>query len=327
VGSREVRQSPVRKGDFRRGQRRHDPERVRNSVESLGRLLRDHDWRWSRQSQELLRRLQRGAEQPSASVGQVAQRPSREALDEAQELIYQAWEKTGKKREALARAALEVCRDCADAYLLLGDAAPSQEEACRLYRRGVEAGERVLGLDAFVRYAGRFWQVLETRPYMRAKLNLGDCLHRQGEFEEAARHFADLIQLDPNDNQGVRYWYSLCLLAMGDDAGLERLLERFSWDLTAPWTYTGALQTYRTKGPARAAGALRRALDSNPFVPDFLLGLKPIPEEIPDVMTIGGEAEAAAVADALVEAWEDTPGALAWLREAAHERDEQARGA
>ncbi len=292
-----------------RRRRRHDPERVRRSVENLERLLREHDWHWSRESREFLAQLN-----GQGAPAELDPRAGSDDLEQAQELIYQAWGATSQQRHALARAAIEICRDCADAYTLLGDTTEDIDQACHYYRQGVEAGERVLGLDAFVRYRGRFWQVDETRPYMRAKLSLADCLCGQGRYAEASRHFEELLHLNPNDDQGVRYWYSLCLFAMGDDEALQHLLDRFAWDATAPWTYARALFLYRTRGPERARNALRQALESNRHVPDFLLAIEELPAEVPEVVGIGSKEEAAAVAEALCEAWEDTPGALAWLR-------------
>lgn len=44
-------------------------------------------------------------------------------LEQAQELVYEAWDATGKRRVDLARLALEISPDCADAYLVLAEAA------------------------------------------------------------------------------------------------------------------------------------------------------------------------------------------------------------
>ncbi|MBL0058257.1 MAG: hypothetical protein IPP35_03925 [Elusimicrobia bacterium] len=68
-------------------------------------------------------------------------------LDRAQFLIYEAWEEpTAKKRIALARKALKMSADCADAYNLLAEeSAQSPAEALQFYSQGVEAGRRALG--------------------------------------------------------------------------------------------------------------------------------------------------------------------------------------
>ena len=53
---------------------------------------------------------------------------------EAQDLIYEAWESPPRRALALAREALEVSEDCADAYCLLAKNARSLREAMELYR-------------------------------------------------------------------------------------------------------------------------------------------------------------------------------------------------
>ncbi|MBI3105810.1 MAG: hypothetical protein HYY95_09615 [Candidatus Rokubacteria bacterium] len=74
-------------------------------------------------------------------------------LERAQELAYRAVEARGRRRVQLARRALEIFPDCADAYVLLAEAATELPAARDLYARGVAAGERALGPGAFTRGA------------------------------------------------------------------------------------------------------------------------------------------------------------------------------
>jgi hypothetical protein len=104
-------------------------------------------------------------------------RTREELLDQAQELIYDAWEMVERRASlALARKALRISPDCADAYVILAQAARTRAQEFELYRKGVEAGERALGKVAFKRDVGRFWGILETRPYMRARSGLAQKL-------------------------------------------------------------------------------------------------------------------------------------------------------
>jgi hypothetical protein len=93
-------------------------------------------------------------------------RSRKKLLDEAQELVYRAWEEPSRKRSMeLARRALELSADCADAYCILAEIqAKTEDEAILLYRQGVEAGRRALGRKAFREDVGHFWGLLENPP-------------------------------------------------------------------------------------------------------------------------------------------------------------------
>lgn len=70
----------------------------------------------------------------------------KDALSLAQDIIYDAWEKSNRKeRIRMARKALSISPDCADAYSLLAEEeAQTFEEAKGLYEKAVKAGEREL---------------------------------------------------------------------------------------------------------------------------------------------------------------------------------------
>ena len=158
------------------------------------------------------------------------------ALWQAQELMYEAWD-AGAKREriALAKRALEISDLCADAHVLLAEeVAKTLVEARRHYEAGVAAGERALGAQAFERDAGHFWGLLETRPYMRARAGLAECLWAAGERAAAIGHYRDMLRLNPNDNQGLRHVLTSWLLATGDHGALEDLLAAYDDDVNGP---------------------------------------------------------------------------------------------
>ena len=127
---------------------------------------------------------------------------------------------------------------CADAHVLLAEeVAKTLVEARRHYEAGVAAGERALGAQAFERDAGHFWGLLETRPYMRARAGLAECLWAAGERAAAIGHYRDMLRLNPNDNQGLRHVLTSWLLATGDHGALEELLAAYDDDVFAEWAY------------------------------------------------------------------------------------------
>jgi tetratricopeptide (TPR) repeat protein len=245
----------------------------------------------------------------------------RTQLEQAQDLMYDAWEATGARRAKLARKALEISADCADAYVLLAEESRNVREAKELYEQGVRAGERALGQRAFEEDAGHFWGVIETRPYMRAREGLVRTLWQLGRHDEAIEHYTDMLRLNPGDNQGIRYILANCLLREGHDEALEKLLDQYD-DAMAEWRYTRALLLYRREGAGREAdAALEAALAGNKFVPAYLLGRKPIPRRLPDYIGFGDENEAVSYAAGAIGVWRREPGALEWLEAAFRSSD------
>jgi tetratricopeptide (TPR) repeat protein len=243
-------------------------------------------------------------------------------LAAAQEIMWDAWDTAdAKRRVAMAKKALQISPLCADAYVLLAqETARSLDEALSLYRQGVEAGENALGKEAFRDDVGHFWGILETRPYMRARAGLAQALWEKGERDEAIAHYQDMLRLNPNDNQGIRYILIDCLLTAGRDEDARKLLDRYSGDGAASWAWSRALLQFRKNGDQPASRrALAEAIGTNRHIPAYLLGRKKMPRRLPDYIGIGDENEAVSYVYGGAAAWAAAVGALEWLRNE-HER-------
>ncbi len=246
--------------------------------------------------------------------GKLLQWAPKTPLEEAQELIYEALEEVGNKRLKLIEKALRISPDCSDAYVLLAEEkAQSPEEALKLYEAGVKAGERALGNKIFKEGAGNFWRIIETRPYMRARLGLARCLWTLGRSDEAVTHFRELLRLNPNDNQGVRYLLAAVLLEMRKIEALEELLGQYD-EPTADWLFTKALAAFIRQGDsAEARKLLKKAIDHNHYVASYLLGEKDLPRELPEHVGLGDKDEAIAYAAEFGREWHQAAGAIDWL--------------
>ncbi|MCA1697470.1 MAG: hypothetical protein LC790_00610 [Actinobacteria bacterium] len=243
--------------------------------------------------------------------GELDQKPRYRAED----LIYEAWGSTGPRRARLAREALALWADCADAYVLLAQAASSLEQARGLLGDGVAAGERALGRRVFTEDAGDFWLIFETRPYMRARAALAAVLWRLDRREEAVAHQRELLRLNPRDNQGLRYRQANWLLELRWFDELDRLFAAHAGDGHAPgFTYTRALAAFARRGAdAQACALLAEALEFNQHIPAYLTGRRRLPVPRPDFTVFGEESEAVDYAAGAGELWAGVPGALAWL--------------
>ena len=239
------------------------------------------------------------------------------AVRQAQMIMYDAFEApTRQKAMKLAWEALAVSPDCADAYNLLAEAeeASRPEAALDLYRKGVAAGERALGEEAFTADVGHFWGLLETRPYMRAREGVAQRLWSLGAREESVAHYWDMLRLNPNDNQGIRYALMPALIELGCDQDAERLFGLYPDDCMAVWAYSRALLDFRRLGDSSATQkALKMAIEVNPHIPALLLGRKKMPRTMPEYCGFGDENEAVLYVDGGMAAWQGTSGALEWL--------------
>lgn len=292
------------------------PRAMEKEIQEIGKQLRGKEFGSMEEAQAFLEELVASGE----GLQPITAEPST-PLEKAQELIYEAFE-TGshRKRVQLAKKALKVSSDCADDYVLLAEeTGKDPEEAKELYEKGVKAGERgvkqTLGEEAFEEDAGHFWGILETRPYMRARQGLALALWELGEKGEAIEHYQQMLHLNPNDNQGVRYLLASALLEEGMDDDLGELLEAYEDDAGATWVYARALWRFRTEGDGEEArSALEEAISFNPFVPGYLLGRRGMPGALPILVGFGDESEAAVYFAEALPGWLSTPGAIEWLR-------------
>lgn len=298
----------LRKAKFRRSH----PYLSRWSMEKthavIGRLVAEKNFKTIDEANEFLKKEIVG--------GQVPDLPPRTPTEEAQYLIYDACdEPSKKKRIAMARRALEISKDCADAYVFLAEEeATAQEEEKALYEEGLRAAERFLGPEKLREHSGHFWSVLETRPYMRARLGLAGSLWYLGSKEEALGHYREMLRLNPNDNQGARYPLLNHLLELGRDREARELIDRYDGDMSAYWLYGKALLKFKREGSNPKSDArLRKAFEYNLFVPIFLFGAGKIPKRIPSTVGIGDESEAIEYVASAMRVWYETPGAMEWM--------------
>lgn len=245
-------------------------------------------------------------------------RGSKEA--EAQDLCYDAWETpSANKRKQLARRALKLFPDCADAYVILAqDSVQNLERQKILWTKAVQAGERALGPDAMKENKGYFWGVVETRSYMRARQGLSQCLWELGEAGEAIDHAEEMLVLNPHDNQGVRY-YLLAWLVEQDIEGfdrereIEQLTGKYPEEGWCDWQYTLALWLFFKGRRKEAEEYLCEGSQPNPHVADYLCGVEALPDEMPFQSTYGGVDEAIIYVHMYGHLWLHVPEAVDWL--------------
>ena len=199
---------------------------------------------------------------------------------EAQELVYDGWERVANGDAAGARKALQKALrldpTLADAHNALAALTETPANAEALYRRAYALAREALMSEAPGSY--HWWGELDTRPYMRARHGLGLALAAQGRYAEAVAEYEALLALNPNDNQGIRYLVGPTYLEAGDLDGALAAYGRYAADYPddsgePDHAFLHGLALWAAGRHADAARVWSRAVFGNLYVVPALLGL------------------------------------------------------
>jgi tetratricopeptide (TPR) repeat protein len=243
-----------------------------------------------------------------------ARKVSKRDEERARNLIYDSLQSEGKNRYKLAENALALNPNCVDAYVILAEKTKSLEDAILMYEKGIQAGERELGKEFFKENKGFFWGLTETRPFMRAKQHYAEALSLLGNVNEAIVQYEELLELNPMDNQGVRYSLFVAYVDAGEYKKASNLLQQYD-EATAHGTYNKLLLELSEKGFTKKAQLLvKAAKKENKYVIPYLVGKKRLPAYPPDYYGFGDENEAIVYADMHLHLWKKIDGLAEWLK-------------
>ena len=242
------------------------------------------------------------------------------AHEKAEALMDKAYAASKGRGTKFARQALEVLPDCMEAMELLGDCADSLKNTLLWYERGVDTGERIFSsfiaeIDSDNDLKNHFlWGIYEARPFVRCMVKSAQCLWYEGRRDDAIARARRALHLSHSDDIGMRYGLLPMLITERRFSEASELIATYHQEFFPQWMYSTALLEFLKDGRSGAATkALREALSGNPLVPEYLLGLKPIPRERPHTYAFGSKEEAIIYAVEAAAAWKAFPEALEWL--------------
>jgi tetratricopeptide (TPR) repeat protein len=242
--------------------------------------------------------------------------PPRELSDKekAEDLVHDAYDLDAETAREYAAMALTLDRDCIEAYELLAGMESAPQIAIVFFEKGVSIGRRLFGGEYMKRHKGMFWGFHETRPFMRCMQNYADCLYTLGYVEECVAILEEMIELNSEDNQGVRDQLLLYLVQLNEDKKFLKYAKKYKDDGLAFALFTRALFAYKTEGETENANQkLAEALAQNKFVAKLLLANKPL-TEFHFSFEFGGKDEAEYYAVSAQSIWAGIPGAKEWLK-------------
>jgi tetratricopeptide (TPR) repeat protein len=241
----------------------------------------------------------------------IAPRWAASSEDQAEDLALQAMSAaSASQARALVDKALAIDPECVDALVLKleFDSKASADERVERLEQAVAIGARRLGGDAFfAENKGHFWLILETRPYMRARIKLADAYTEAHRTLDAIATYDALLDLCPNDNAGVRYPLVGLYLRAGDLHHAALLMDAYEEDHCAVMLYGRFIAAVLgDRSDAEVWSALRAAIDQNPHVAAFLTMQADLPE-FEGVYGLGDEREASFCLECLLRAFTSDP--------------------
>jgi tetratricopeptide (TPR) repeat protein len=226
--------------------------------------------------------------------------------------MARAWE--APDGPELAVEAIRLWPGCAEAYLFLAAAVQGQPALnLALFTLAADAASDALGPEALEKERGSLWERPDGMTLLRSLEGLGRSYMALGALDLAVNHFAEVLDLNPNDDQGIRYPLAACLLEGQTPQPALDLLTIYE-DGTVATAYLSALATFQKDGEAAARPLLAKALGLNPVIAEYLAGERTLPIEALDLQVPPALADAMIFAGLMAPAWEATPGALDWLK-------------
>lgn len=236
--------------------------------------------------------------------------------EKAKALLGKALEATSvKRRVQLAEKALELYPDSPEAYLILAEESENEEEARELLKAGIAAGRRELGELYFTKHKGHFWGLYETRPYIRICQSYAESCWFAGNAEEAAEMLEHILELNEDDSTGARYLLTAVYLYSNQLKEAEQIMKDYgAEDAAAAFAYDRIVLEFKQNGITSQLKMLYRvARGVNKHVPDYLLGKKRLPHNLPDYVGMGDSNEAIEYVIMHSRLWASMPDLLKWM--------------
>lgn len=129
-------------------------------------------------------------------------------LDEAYELLERAENaKTKNQAIKLAKQAYETCFECFDAILFQVHLEDNPLKRDKILNEGLEFEKDRLKKEKYFdkENIGHFYEIFETRPYIRGLYVKAKYLLLDGKITQAKEVCKEILRLNENDNTGARY--------------------------------------------------------------------------------------------------------------------------
>ena len=159
------------------------------------------------------------------------------------------------------------------------------------------------------------WVIAENRPALRGLVRAFQWRLARNERDSAVITAERLMELNRDDHHGLRFMLINEYLRGGNDAKALALAERYPHDLAPETRFGAVLALVRMQRLPEAERALHTARSDLPKTAQYLLPARiRRPKLQQGTIEVGGDDQAWFYRDEMRSVWQQTPGALEWLR-------------
>jgi tetratricopeptide (TPR) repeat protein len=225
-----------------------------------------------------------------------------------------------KEAELEIRRIIKECSEFIDAYhhlALILDHTERSDEARILWQEAVNTGKKAFPAKFKSGTELLEWGWIENRPFLRAYEGLTMSYYQQNEVKEALNLFRDILSLNPRDNQGVRAVAIDAYFYLDQPEEVLKICEQYPDDILADTNYGKVLALLKLNKRQRAQTALKKAYKHLPMVAEELIKTRHRrpKSKMEGYVTIGGKDQAYEYWDTNKEYWNNTPGAIEFIRQ------------
>lgn len=165
------------------------------------------------------------------------------------------------------------------------------------------------------------WAYVDNRPFLRLLESYAVFVEEYQGVAKAIPFYEELINFNPNDNQGIRQLLSTAYLKVNKLDKMLQLAHQFKDDFTPEVAMGKILALIKTKEFNKAEKELKKVGKYQKHVIKELLKSKHSEPAnlMPDHVMVGGEDEAYYYWQSQGTLWQSTPGAIEFLREKANQ--------
>jgi hypothetical protein len=243
------------------------------------------------------------------------------------------------KVRSTARRALKEDPDCVDAFMYLAQLQATLKKEIDFNRKAVAAGRRKFAdLIETIDPQGvhGLWGHPEARSFLCAMQELAENLRLNGGYGAAIKTLEEVLSLNPNDNQGIRYELLVAYLGEDEWDRAQGILDRFADDSGCQFLYAkvflelgratadapAEVEFSHVDGPfdgvpeeslVGARKALKRAIEMYPWSIGLLADMRMSMVKPLATYRLGSPAEALECARLSTSIWLGAPMSCMWL--------------